>query len=201
LDYILVINGKPDGPFTVEELKQKRIKPTDFVRTDDMDDYKEAHELPELRELFGFRKQIISPQYFGTFDQRATACIIDWFIISAVFVVLTFIVVALTGNVIARALISGSLLVVIPTAYFIYHVIMECSAKQGTYGKQILKIRVTDLEGNRITASKAITRNLAKVLSILTLFIGYLTAYFNKKQQCLHDMIAETLIVKDRLNY
>jgi uncharacterized RDD family membrane protein YckC len=82
----------------------------------------------------------------------------------------------------------------------VYHIVMESSDKQATYGKQLLKIRVTDLEGARINTSKAITRNLAKILSTVTLCAGYLTCFFNKKQQCLHDMIADTLVIKDRLN-
>jgi uncharacterized RDD family membrane protein YckC len=42
-------------------------------------------------------------------------------------------------------------------------------------------------------------RNLAKIFSVLTFFIGYLLSFFNKEQQCLHDMIAGTLVMKDRL--
>ncbi len=197
--YIMVINGSPQGPFTIDELKQKGLRPTDFVRTDGMDDYKEAHELPELRELFGFRKQIAAPQYFGSFDQRLLASALDWFLVSAGFVVLACVVVLFTGDRIARALITISLLIVIPTAKIIYHIIMECSAKQATYGKQILRIRVTDMAGQRISAIRSISRNMAKILSVITLCTGYLLAFFNKQQQCLHDMAAGTLIVKDRL--
>jgi uncharacterized RDD family membrane protein YckC len=76
---------------------------------------------------------------------------------------------------------------------------MEASPKQGTYGKQLLKIRVCDMQGQRITLVHAAGRNSAKIITVLTLFIGYLFSFFNKKQQCLHDMLANTLIVKDRL--
>ncbi|MES2809863.1 MAG: RDD family protein [Bacteroidota bacterium] len=76
---------------------------------------------------------------------------------------------------------------------------MESSAKQGTYGKQILKIRVCNMQGDPITTSHATGRNLAKVFSVLTLGVGYLMAFFNKQQQCLHDRIAGTLVVKDRM--
>jgi uncharacterized RDD family membrane protein YckC len=76
---------------------------------------------------------------------------------------------------------------------------MESSAKQGTYGKQILKIKVCDLQGDRISVVHAAGRNAAKIFSILTLFTGYLYSFFNKQQQCLHDRIAGTLVMKDRL--
>jgi uncharacterized RDD family membrane protein YckC len=199
-DYILVINGKPEGPFTVEELKQKGVKPNDFVRTDGMDDYKEAHELAELRTLFGFRRQMTAPQYFGSFDQRLMASALDWFFVSIVFAVPAFITVLIVSDRMIRILVGLSLVIIIPIAKIIYHMVMECSAKQATYGKQILDIRVCDMEGNRIDASRSIIRNLAKICSVLTVGIGYLFSFFNKQQQCLHDMIADTLIVKDRLN-
>jgi uncharacterized RDD family membrane protein YckC len=197
--YLLVINGKPEGPFTIDELKQQGVKPTDFVRTDGMDDYKEAHEMAELRTIFGFRKQITLPQYFGSFDQRLLASAIDWFLVSVAFVTPAFIAVLFVNNKIIRIAIAFSLLIIIPLAKIIYHIIMETSVKQATYGKQVLKIKVCDMEGRRIPISQSISRNLAKILPVLTLGIGYLFAFFNRKQQCLHDMVAETLIVKDRL--
>ena len=76
---------------------------------------------------------------------------------------------------------------------------MECSARQATFGKQILAIKVCDMQGKRVSFGLAAGRNLAKVFSALPFFIGYLFAFFNKQQQCLHDMIAGTLVVKDRL--
>jgi uncharacterized RDD family membrane protein YckC len=197
--YLLVINGKPEGPFSLVELKEKGVKPNDFVRTDGMDDYKEAHEIAELRALFGFKKQLTAPQYFGSFDQRLLASAIDWFVVSAGFVVIALVLILFMDNRVVRIIIAISLLIVIPIAKIVYHVIMEASPRQGTYGKQLLKIRVCDMDGQRITVQHAIGRNLAKIVSVLTFFIGYLFAFFNKKQQCLHDMLAGTLIVKDRL--
>ena len=197
--YILVINGRPEGPFGIDELKERGLKPTDFVRTDGMDDYKEAHELPELRALFGFTSQLTAPQYFGSFDQRLLAAVLDWFIVSGGFILLAFLVVMFTNDRFIRLVVTVSLLIIIPLANLVYHVMMECSGRQATYGKQLLKIRVTDIAGQRITAGRALGRNVAKLCSVLTLFIGYLFAFFNKRQQCLHDMLADTLVIKDRL--
>jgi uncharacterized RDD family membrane protein YckC len=198
MDYTLVINGKPEGPYTLDELKALKIKPGDFVKTKAMDDYKEAHEVAELCQLFGFQKQALL-QYFGSFDQRATAAVIDWFLVSTVCAVLAFIITIFLSNKIALIAVALSLLVVIPIVNLVYHIIMESLPKQGTYGKQILKIRVCDMQGEPISVSHAAGRNFAKVLSVLTLGIGYLYCFFNKQQQCLHDRVAETLVVKDRL--
>jgi len=76
---------------------------------------------------------------------------------------------------------------------------MESSAKQATYGKLILHIKVCDLLGYRVSFGRATGRNFAKIFSVMTLFIGYLLSFFNKQQQCLHDMVAGTLVMKDRL--
>jgi len=196
--YVLVISGKPEGPFSVEELKTRRIKPGDFVKTPEMPDYKEAHEIEELREIFGFKKRTVMPQYFAAFDQRLLASVLDWFFVSGFYLIIAFTALLLINDHDERIILAISLLVVIPVSNLIYHIKMESSARQATYGKQILKIKVTDIEGKPIDVSKAISRNLGKVLSTVTV-IGYLMSFFNRYQQCLHDVLAETLVVKDRL--
>ncbi len=197
--YLLVINGKPEGPFSLKQLKDLNIRPVDFVRTGEMDDYKEAHEIAELRDLMGFNRQVVIPQYFGSFDQRLLASVLDWFFVSLVCALLAFVTSIFFGDKEISLLIATSLLFIIPAVNFTYHVITESSAKQGTYGKQLLKIKVSDMEGNRISFGRATGRNLAKLFSVTTLFVGYLFSFFNKQQQCLHDIIAGTLVIKDRL--
>ena len=197
--YFLVINGKPDGPFSIEQLKEHKIKPGDFLKTAAMDDYKEAHEIAELRELLGFSKEALIPQYFGSFDQRLMATALDWFFVSGVCIVIAFIISLFVKDQASRLVIVFSLFGVIPVVKLIYHIIMESSAKQATYGKQILNIKVCDMQGSRINPGRAAGRNLAKIFSVLTFFIGYLFSFFTKQQQSLHDMIAGTLVMKDRL--
>ena len=198
-EYLLVINGKPEGPFTIDELIQRKIKLTDFVRSSTMDDYKEAHEVEQLRGLLGFSKQHLAPQYFAGFDQRWMASALDWFMVLLVIIFFGVIALLSTSDKSTQIMIALSVLGIIPIVNFIYHVVMEASPKQATYGKQILKIKVTDLLGERIDVARSLGRNVAKILSVLTLFIGYLYSFFNSKQQCLHDVVAGTLVIKDRL--
>jgi uncharacterized RDD family membrane protein YckC len=197
--YLLVINGKPEGPFSLAQLNDLNIRPGDFVKTPAMDDYKEAHEVAELRELLGFNKQPVIPQYFGSFDQRLLASALDWFFVSGFCILTAFFITLFVEDRITRLSIAFGLFVVIPLVKFLYHIIMECSAKQGTFGKQILKIKVCDMQGEKIGFVRSAGRNFAKIFSVMTLFIGYLFSFFNKQQQCLHDMIAGTLVMKDRL--
>jgi uncharacterized RDD family membrane protein YckC len=205
--YILVIKGKPQGPFSIAQLKEHKIKPGDFVKTPEMDDYKEAHEIAALRQLFGFSRQPLPMQYFGSFDQRATAAVIDWLIVLAAFVLAAFVVmlillVTLPGddNKMIRIGITIGIVALTPIAKIIYNTKMESGPKRGTIGKQLMKIRVCDIYGEQITTSQALGRNAGKYLSVATFFIGYLMCFFTKKQQCLHDMLAETLVIKDRLD-
>ena len=196
--YILVINGKPEGPFSLGQLKDMGVKYDDFVKTPEMVDYKEAHEMAELRQIFHFSKQPVVPQYFAGLDQRWMASALDWFFISGVYLVVAAVAVLFITDQATRLIIAFSLLALIPLTKIIYHIVMECSVKQATFGKQILRIQVCDLEGKRISPGRSVARNLCKVFSLITV-AGYLLSFFNKKQQCLHDVICDTLVMKDRL--
>jgi uncharacterized RDD family membrane protein YckC len=73
---------------------------------------------------------------------------------------------------------------------------MESSKYQASVGKLALGLILVDLDGNRIDFSKALLRNIGKIVSAFILGIGYLMAAFTDKKQALHDMIASTLVVK-----
>jgi uncharacterized RDD family membrane protein YckC len=79
---------------------------------------------------------------------------------------------------------------------WLYFSIMESSSWQATLGKKALGLTVTDLEGRRISFGRATGRYFAKIISKLTLLIGYIMAGFTQKKQALHDMIAGTLVLR-----
>lgn len=81
-------------------------------------------------------------------------------------------------------------------AQWLYWALLESSVWQATLGKKMLGLYVTDLEGKRITFARASGRYFAKIVSTLTIGIGYLMAGFTPKKQALHDMIAECLVLK-----
>lgn len=198
-EYIVVIDGKPAGPYGLADLLTMKIKPGTFIRKPGMDDYKEAHEFPELRELLGFSHQQTAPQYFASFDQRLLASVIDFFFIFLVYIIvllLSFIFMTEQAQRISTAIV---LLPLIPILKFIYGIVGDCSAAQGTVGKRLLNIKVTDMMGNRISFGRSLGRNAAKIFSVIPLFFGYLYSFLNRKQQCWHDIAANTLVIKDRL--
>ncbi|MFA5495531.1 MAG: RDD family protein [Porticoccaceae bacterium] len=81
---------------------------------------------------------------------------------------------------------------------WLYFAGMESSVAQATLGKQLLGMRVTDLDGNPIGFGRASGRYFAKILSSLILLIGYLMAAFTSKKQGLHDILAGCLVVNGR---
>ena len=164
-----------------------------------MDDYKEAHEFPELRELFGFIHQRTAPQYFASFDQRLLAMAIDYFLISIVYVLVVLLSFIFIEDKAQRIVLAFSGLPLVQIAKLIYGSLAEASVHQASIGKKLLNIRVTDLGGDRISVANSFGRNLAKVTSVVPFCAGYLYSFLNKKQQCFHDRIADTLVVKDRL--
>ncbi|QEK51836.1 RDD family protein [Pedobacter aquae] len=196
--YTLVMKGKPEGPFSLEELKALDVKPDAFIRKPGMDDYKEAHEFEELRSLFGFKQQFTAPQYFAGFDLRLLAAAIDWFLVLFVVAVAEFTYILAFDKEDAVQLILLSNLVALPLLKFVYQIIAETKT-QFTVGKRMLNIKVTNLDGLKPSFHQIFIRNLGKIGSTLTLFIGYLYSFLNKKQQCLHDVWAGTLVIKERL--
>ena len=79
-------------------------------------------------------------------------------------------------------------------ANWIYEALMESSSYQATLGKMIFGMKVTDLYDNRISFARATGRHFAKIISLLTLCIGFIMVGFTERKQGLHDMIAGTLV-------
>lgn len=196
--YFLVINGKPQGPFTFEELKTKHVKFDSFLKTPAMDDYKEAHEFHELSAFFGFTKQYATPQYFAGFDLRLLATAIDWFIIFAIVAFLQLLLILVLNNRGSNNYIIAIGFASLPILKFSYQISLEY-LYQATWGKKMLNIKVTNMQGLSPSFAQILIRNLSKIISTAPFFFGYLYSFLNKKQQTLHDIIADTLVIKDRL--
>jgi len=80
------------------------------------------------------------------------------------------------------------------SANWLYEALMESSSYQATLGKMIFGMKVTDLYGNRISFARATGRHFAKIVSLVTICIGFLMVGFTERKQGLHDMIAGTLV-------
>lgn len=79
---------------------------------------------------------------------------------------------------------------------WLYFSLFESSDMQGTPGKRAIGLRVTDMDGNKISFGRATGRHFGKIVSGLICNIGYIMAGFTENKQALHDMIASTLVVR-----
>jgi uncharacterized RDD family membrane protein YckC len=80
---------------------------------------------------------------------------------------------------------------------WLYFAGMESSARQATFGKSVMSLRVTNAEGQRIPFGHATGRFFAKIVSgMVPLGIGYIMAGFTERKQALHDLIAGTLVFR-----
>lgn len=78
----------------------------------------------------------------------------------------------------------------------VYYVAFENSPYMGTLGKIIMKLRVVDVSGNKISVGRAVIRYIARNLSNIILMLGYIVAAFTEKNQTLHDLIAKTYVIE-----
>ena len=89
---------------------------------------------------------------------------------------------------------GGVLVVLILAGSWLYEALMESSSYQATLGKMIFGMKVTDLNGNRISFARATGRHFAKILSGMILCIGFIMVGFTERKQGLHDILAATLV-------
>lgn len=78
----------------------------------------------------------------------------------------------------------------------VYKILLESGAKQATFGKRAMGIKVVGPSGERITPARAAGRFFASFLSLLIIGIGYLMAGITSRKQALHDLIASTYVVR-----
>lgn len=88
---------------------------------------------------------------------------------------------------------------------FLYRPFFESSALAGTPGKALMNISVLNEKGERISFKQACIRFFCSYISMVILYIGYFMQPFTARRQTLHDMIAETVVVRNEtandLNY
>jgi|GEM_PF-2256400 len=132
--------------------------------------------------------------YAGSW-RRLGACVLDlglffvtflWFFAGGLF--------GLSGFRGAEYLLIG-LLVTLIVLHWLYHALMLSSRRQATLGMRALGILATDQNGNRLRFGRATARHFAKVLSWITLGIGFLFQIFTAKRQAAHDLISGSLVL------
>jgi uncharacterized RDD family membrane protein YckC len=137
--------------------------------------------------------------YVG-FGKRLLAYLVDMIlfmiVVTLISTVVTFLMFNTSDNP-QESLKSYSTMmnIFIPLLLLLYFALMESSAKQGTLGKMLMKIKVINAEGERLSKKDAFIRNIARYLSGIILGLGYIMIMFTKEKQSLHDKLAKTYVI------
>jgi uncharacterized RDD family membrane protein YckC len=132
-------------------------------------------------------------QYVG-FWPRVGAAIIDSIVLVIGSFIISFVLALIVGvdseGGPGIANLLGFLVGLLYEPYFI------SSKHQATPGKMAIGAIVVKPDGSPVSFLNGIGRVLGKYLSGLILLIGYIMVAFTEKKQGLHDMVANTVVVK-----
>jgi uncharacterized RDD family membrane protein YckC len=96
--------------------------------------------------------------------------------------------------VVALVLLVAAMIVV----NWLYEALMTSSPRGATFGKMALGLRIVRFDGIRLSFGRATARHFAKymVTPMVPLAIGYIMAAFTNRKRALHDILADTLVIK-----
>lgn len=103
------------------------------------------------------------------------------------------------------ALMIDNLILIIPAflfpvfglmiATFIYKPLFESSPLRGTPGKAVMGLSVVSEDGSTLTLKQAYARLIMS--SLTSVVLGHLFIFFTKRKQCLHDLFAGSIVIKE----
>ena len=128
--------------------------------------------LTEIDQVPVMNSHVFQPEQYAGFLLRVVATILDNMIIGVPlqFFVFSLIGVAFSSTDLMDSEAGQTIFSILITLFligvaFLYKTLMESSVKQATLGKMIVGIKVTDLQGNRITFARAVGRYFANFLN------------------------------------
>jgi uncharacterized RDD family membrane protein YckC len=131
---------------------------------------------------------------YAGFWRRLAAYLIDGVLLSVVQGVLATGVLFMTNRDLH---VMANLVPVSGAMSWAYFALFESSPMRATVGKYALGLYVTDTRGDPITFRRAAFRYWLKILSSLTLMVGWFMAAFTPRKQALHDLLAGTLVLRN----
>ena len=165
--------------------------------------------------------------------RRLLAYWIDITLLYAVLVGIQFGFVALTGGVVNNWIAAqhmgiltwGWIFLTISLPMWLYFILNESGPRQATLGKLLLGLKVTNLDGNRLTVTTSIWRTVCKlaffeighlsflfpaplfdepnpsfrvgiVILIVLMLVFFAVTFITPRKQSVHDLIVKTLVVQ-----
>ena len=126
---------------------------------------------------------------------RLLAHLVDWLVVTTAWTILATLI-GLLGVISPD--IAGMVMAI---SYFLlsqgYRIVTEWSWRGQTLGKKVMKLRVVDDRGLRLSFAQVALRNLLRFVDVLpgAYLVGGLAALFSKKAQRLGDLAAGTLVI------
>jgi uncharacterized RDD family membrane protein YckC len=131
---------------------------------------------------------------------RVIAAFIDLIIISLTSIFIFYIrqiVFPYTHSIETQDILKqGQLIIIFLCSDFSYTVLWQQSTFCGTYGQHLLGLKVVGKDGGRISFNRACGRYFASLASSIFLKLGFIVALFTASRQTLHDLMAETTVLK-----
>jgi uncharacterized RDD family membrane protein YckC len=130
---------------------------------------------------------------------RLGALMIDWAVISSVWSIVALILAPL--QIISQDAAQGVMIV----TYFVlsrgYDVLMDYSWRGQTIGKRVMRLRVVDARGLRLTFAQCVMRNLLRFIDCLPFAyaVGGIASLVSAKGQRLGDLAAGTIVVHEAI--
>ncbi|MGN7942649.1 MULTISPECIES: RDD family protein [Bacillaceae] len=130
---------------------------------------------------------------------RVAATIIDGLIISGIYLIL--VLLAFMTQFVSSALqyiVSLITLIFMIAGPICYLALMPLTKYQATFGKHFLGLKIINEQGEKITAGQSWGRAFSYILSAMIAYIGYIMVAFTERKRGLHDIIANTYVVKKK---
>jgi len=145
------------------------------------------------------------PFLYGGITARFLALYVDTALVFGVmFVVfLPLFVLSVFASIVIAPILLFFNVTLIPSFFFlfvmahwIYFATMESSSRGATYGKRLFGLRVVDENGRKLSFARASLRYVFKLVSAMPMMLGFVMAVVTSKHQALHDLMAETLVIR-----
>ena len=155
----------------------------------------------------GYAPEHTSAPEFASFSRRAAAFAIDAAIAGALmfFAALMFLFLFGFGaaglgvprfDEAVNLAIAWGFLILLLGIWIVYFAFSHTTRSMGGLGKIVFGLTVVDLQGNRLSFPQSIWREFVRVLASVLLFLTYLTQPFTARRQTVHDLLANTLVLR-----
>jgi len=136
---------------------------------------------------------------------RFIAILVDSLILGATFILLIFLAAFILPalNLLGRKSASwglGIFFLIIFLVFWGYFALFEAFNSGRTPGKRAAKIRVIHQSGRGVNFAEALARNLVRIIDYMPGFygVGIAAMFMSRRSQRLGDMVAGTLVVRER---